>query len=310
MKALIVGASGQVGRYLYGEFAARMPVAGTYCTHPEEGLRHLDITDRAECEAVVYEERPTHVLLPAAATHMDWCEAHRERCYAVNVEGVRHLCAPLKTIGSWLVLFSTDHVFGESGRALREDDPVSPLSVYAKSKVLAEEIVRSELPNSHIIIRTSWVYGHERRGKNFVLTLRRRLAAGEDILVADDQSGSPTYAHDLARGACALVLHGAQGTYHVVGPEWMTRHQLALQVCAAFGLDSSAVRPVPSEALRQHAPRPKRCRLDTGKFHAAVSCHLCTTWQGLRQMREEEVEAKAAQDSLDTDIPVGNAPVG
>jgi dTDP-4-dehydrorhamnose reductase len=241
---------------------------------------------------------------------MDWCEEHPEHCYAVNVEGVRHVTNAVKTIGGSLVLFSTDHVFGESEHPRHEDDPVSPVSVYAKSKALAEEIVRSELPQSHLIIRTSWVYGNEPHGKNFVLTVRRRVMSGEVISVSEDQWGSPTYARDLARGACALVLSGAQGTYHLVGPEWMTRHQLALGACAAFGLDSKAVRPVPSEVLRQAAPRPKRCRLDTEKFRAEVSYQFCAPSQGFKHMREEEMGPQTAKDSIDVSDGLRNAPVG
>jgi dTDP-4-dehydrorhamnose reductase len=289
MKALVIGASGQVGRYLLREFRSWMNTVGTYYAHPEEGLCRLDITDQAECERLLYEEHPTCILLPGAVTHVDWCEDNPEQCYRVNVAGVRNVSATARDLGSRLLLFSTDQVFSESDLAYREEDPVSPLNVYARSKVLAEQVVRELLPGSHLIIRTGWVYGLERQGKNFVLALCRRILQGESVAVPEDQWGSPTYAYDLARATLTLVRQRACGTYHMVGPEWMTRYRFAQEVCRAFGFTKETVRPVSTEVLGQRAPRPRKCRLDTSKFQKAVSLHMRIPQEGLQHMQEDRL---------------------
>lgn len=287
MKALVIGASGQVGRYLLREFGAKMDAVGTWSSRQEEGLVHFDLADEAECARVLGALRPTHILLPGAVTHVDWCEDNAEWCYAVNVGGVRTVSAVARELGSQVVLFSTDQVFGESERPLREDDPVGPLNVYARSKVLAEEAVRAALPETHLIIRTGWVYGVDRQQKNFVYSLCRRVRAGESVAVVADQWGSPTYAYDLARATLALVSQGASGTYHVVGPEWMTRHAFAVEICRAFGLPETSVRGVPTEALGQRARRPRRCRLDATKFGKATAYPMTGPRLGLRHMQED-----------------------
>lgn len=289
MKALIIGASGQVGRYLLRIFGSHMDALGTYCTQQEEGLCRLDITDQVECEKLLGEERPTHVLLPGALTHVDWCEDNPGRCYKVNVEGVKNVSAVARDLGSHLVLFSTDQVFSESEISYREEDLVSPLNVYARSKVLAEQVVREKLPHSHLIIRAGWVYGLEWQGKNFVVSLRRRILEGESVAVPEDQWGSPTYAYDLAQATLALVRQGDCGTYHMVGPQWMTRYQFAQEVCRAFRLAEEAIRPVSTEVLGQRAPRPRKCRLDTAKFQKTVSLRTMTPWEGLRHMQEDKL---------------------
>lgn len=265
-----------------------MDVVGTYCHHAEPGLRPLDIRDQAACERLVGEVRPTHALLAAAATHVDGCEEDPAWCEAVNVEGVRWIAAAAKDVGAWLVFFSTDHVFGDSERAWREDDRVAPVNLYAHAKVRAEAVVRETLPARHLIVRTSWVYGRDPRGKNFVLSLVRRLRAGETVTVAEDQWGSPTFTRDLAGAVATLLRRGAGGTFHVVGPAWITRHAFAREACATFALDPLALRAVPTVALGQVAPRPRRCRLDTAKLVGETGYRLRPPDEGLRALRDED----------------------
>ena len=281
-----MGACGQVGRYLLEEFRPHMETIGTYCSYPEKGLCSLDITNREKCSSVLYEKRPTLILLPAAATHVDWCEDNEERCYQINVAAVRNVTAVARDLGSYLVLYSTDHVFNESEFPYSEEDPVAPINVYANSKVLGEQVVQDLLPSSHLILRTSWVYGCEPRGKNFALGLRQRAARGELVAVPKDQWGSPTYACDLARATLALIVKGVYGTYHVVGPAWMTRYEFALEVCDVFGLDKGAVYPVSTESLGQRARRPRKCRLDTSKFQTTVTLRMRAPQEGLRHMQK------------------------
>lgn len=289
MKTLIIGASGQVGRYLLKEFRSQMTVLGTYCSHKEKGLQYLDITDQTACDRLLRAERPTHILLPAAATNVDWCEENPDSCYQTNVKGVENISVVARDLGGCVVLFSTDHVFGESIHPYREEDPTCPLNVYARSKVQAEQVVQNCLPpHAYLIIRTGWVYGLEPQGKNFVTSLCRRISQGELVKVPEDQWGSPTYAYDLARVTLALVQQGKSGTYHVVGPEWMTRHHFAQAVCATFSVSEAAISPVNTTVLRQRASRPRKCRLATSKLQETLSLRLMAPNAGLRHMQQSQ----------------------
>src|SRR5205823_9227154 len=126
-----------------------------------------------------------------------------------------------------LVFFSTEHIFPETAHPCREDDPFAPVSVYAKSKAEAERRIREILPDRHLILRTSWVYGPEEQGKNFVYRTVRTLRAGQPLVVPQDQYGQPTYSPDLARAALDLCRAGHRGTFHVVGPAHLSRLEFA-----------------------------------------------------------------------------------
>jgi dTDP-4-dehydrorhamnose reductase len=91
---------------------------------------------------------------------------------------------------------------GKKDEPYTESDPVNPLNVYGKSKLMGEREALATCPNT-LILRTSWLYGLH--GKNFVMTILNRATAQPEVRVVDDQRGSPTYARHLAEVIAELV---------------------------------------------------------------------------------------------------------
>lgn len=60
---------------------------------------------------------------------------------------------------------------------MTEFDAAVPNTVYGKSKLAGEMLVR-ELNPKHLVIRSSWMYGD---GKNFVSELLDKIKAGEEV---------------------------------------------------------------------------------------------------------------------------------
>jgi dTDP-4-dehydrorhamnose reductase len=288
MRCLIIGASGQVGGQLVSAAADRgLTFLGTAYRRPHPDYTPLDLRDDDAVHDLIDDLEPDVTFLPAALTYVDYAESNAAECAAVNVAGARTVAAGVARTGGRLVLFSTDHVFGECPHAMREDDPTDPQSVYAKTKVLAEEAVREELPDRHLILRTSWVFGPDESGKNFARSAVRRLGRGESVVVANDQSGQPTYGPDLADAAMELAKLAATGTYHVVGPDRHTKFTFARLIAHVFGFDADLVVGVPTEELDQDAPRPKDVWLDRFKLRALLGPNaLRRPAEGLRELRE------------------------
>jgi hypothetical protein len=89
MRTLIVGASGFIGSALQSAFGS--DAVGTYCAHPVEGLRQLDMRDGAAVQRLVAEVRPGLIVQPAAQPNVDWCEDHEQESYDANVSGTRNV---------------------------------------------------------------------------------------------------------------------------------------------------------------------------------------------------------------------------
>jgi dTDP-4-dehydrorhamnose reductase len=294
--SLIIGASGQVGASLHQNAQENESCLGTYFHHEQPGLVPLDLSEGPAVRKMILEVRPDVCYLPGALTFVDYAESHPEECRRTNVEGVSHAARAIAEIGGLLVFFSTEHVFAESHGAWKEDDPVSPESVYARSKAEAEQIVRGVLPDSHLILRTSWVFGPDPQEKNFVFRVRRTLEKGKHLIVPSDQHGQPTFGPDLARTARQLVDLGTRGTYHVVGPQYLSRvnwarliaETLELPLDLIHGMPTSSVTRSTNQSSLQSAPRPLQVRLDRAKLLTLFGYDPIRPPQdGIRQMKCE-----------------------
>ncbi|MBI4592576.1 MAG: SDR family oxidoreductase, partial [Candidatus Rokubacteria bacterium] len=219
MRALVLGASGQVGAALCARLGERGHAAdGTHGRVPQAGTRFLDIADAAATERLIDEVTPDWVFCPAALTRVDYCEDHPEEAFLLNRDAPAVAARAAARRGAGFVFYSSEYVFDGTAGPYGEDDPVNPLSVYGRSKLEGERRVLAENPRA-LVVRTTVAYGPEPQGKNFVYQLQRRARAGERMTVPADQRSSPTYNADLAAASVELAERGLCGVFHVAGPE-------------------------------------------------------------------------------------------
>ncbi len=269
MRALVVGASGQIGGHLLRLLAAGGHTAvGTYGTHPVPGLVRVDLEDEAALRAALLDVRPDVVIVSAGWTWVDGCEDDPDKSRRLNCDLPVGVARAAAEQGALFAIYSTDYVFDGTAGPYAEDAPVAPLSAYGCAKAAMEEQVRA-LGADHLILRTTTVYGPERQGKNFVYQLVRRLREGQPFRVPTDQVASPSYGPDVANATLGLIDQGARGTWHVAGPDALDRGAFARRVCAAYDLDGEAIEYLRTSALNQKAARPLEAALDTSKLRAA-----------------------------------------
>ncbi len=285
MRALVIGASGQVGAALLAALSGRGHSAlGTYAQHPAPGLSRLDVTDREAVERVIGEARPDWVLCPAGLTHVDYCEDHPAEAAAINRDGPLQAARLAARSGAGFVFFSTEYVFDGERGPYAEEDPARPLSVYGRSKWEGERGILAELERA-LVVRTTVVYGPDRQEKNFVYQLIRNCRSGQGMRIPVDQISSPTYNADLAGATVELCERDFRGVYHVAGDGVMDRFAFARLACEVFALDPSRLTPVATSALGQKAPRPLRGGLRIDKARSVLATPLRSPEAGLRAMR-------------------------
>ncbi len=261
-RLLVTGAGGQLGTALRA-----LHPTGTYLTRSD-----LDVTDDDAVSAAIDAHRPEVIVHTAAWTRVDEAETRSVEARAVNVGGTTAVVRAASKVDALVVYPSTDYVFaGDRRRPYREEDPRSPLSVYGRTKALGEDAV-TDYPR-HLVVRSSWVFGH---GRNFVRAILDLAASRETLEVVGDQIGRPTYALDLAAGLLALLDRGATGTFHLAGGgepcSWaeLADAAIASAVVAAVLPRKAVVVPVTTEQYRvlsgrTLAPRPPYSVLDCTK---------------------------------------------
>lgn len=267
MKILITGSNGQLG-------TDAVAVLGGAHELLALGRLDLDITDEAGVERVAGNFRPACILNCAAYTRVDDCEGQRELAFAVNVSGPRNLAAWVQRFGGKLIHISTDYVF-DGGRTapnsyVEEDEP-NPISYYGRTKLEGERAIQ-ELTDHYLIVRTAWVYGVE--GRNFPKTILR-LALKEPhkaIRVVNDQFGSPTWSHRLARQIARLIEVDGQGIYHATAEGYGSWYEVAVTFLKHMGVPHNVV-PCTSDQFPTRAIRPKNSILENRRLNAeGINC--------------------------------------
>ncbi|RPJ15978.1 MAG: NAD-dependent epimerase/dehydratase family protein, partial [Desulfobacteraceae bacterium] len=179
MKILITGSEGQLGWELLRQ-ASLFNIEAVGLDLPE-----LDITVESGIANAFKKYKPDVLINASAYTNVDRAEADMERCFAVNVMGNGKLASACKSVKIPMIHISTDYVFdGTNKIPYTENDPVSPVNFYGRSKAESENGLRNIL-GKHIILRTSWLYGVH--GHNFVKTILMLGKEKEVIGVVSDQ---------------------------------------------------------------------------------------------------------------------------
>ena len=281
MRALIIGASGQVGGALASLCVRRkIEVYGT--SRKGQGFLNLDLGVPSSITAAFDKARPDLVLLCSAMTHVDNCERDPELARRINAEGPALAAEECRKGGAKLVYFSTEYVFDGAAGPYSEEDAPAPVSVYGRTKLEGERAVLAL--KGGLALRTTVVYSYNPASKNFVMQLISSRRSGARLRVPYDQYSNPTYAPDLAAAALDLAEKGASGVYNVVGPDWLSRWEFALKSCAAFGFEPDFLDRVPTSELGQAAARPLKAGLKTDKLEAALGRRLPPVDGSLRKI--------------------------
>jgi dTDP-4-dehydrorhamnose reductase len=255
---LVIGASGLVGAAVVR--AARLAghaVDGVSRFDPDP-LRRLDLRKADSVRAAIERgpRRPDAVILCAATSSVVACEVDPTATREVNVAGTGTVVDTAAEVGARVVFISSDYVFGDGGPHTEAESP-DPMNEYGRQKVQAEDLVLEHANN--VVVRTSQVFGQDSRRANYVLSVVDRLRTGEAVRARADLWGTPTYVRYLAEEIVALATGEPSGLWHIAGPDFVSRFDLAQRTARAFNLDVNRVSA--DTTASDTVPRPFRAGL-------------------------------------------------
>ena len=285
MKAVIVGAQGQLGRELLG---TRPPQAECVAASHAD----LDITVLSEVLEFVKTQRPDLLINCAAYTAVDGAELKPDLALAVNADGIGNLAKAAGLAGARVIHVSTDYVFdGAAQTPYPTDAETSPLGVYGHSKLAGEMRLQALLPVDSVIVRTAWLYS--RFGGNFVKIMLRLMNEREELAVVADQTGSPTWARGLAQMLWAMAARPQlHGIFHWTDRGQCSWYQFACEIYKqgrALGLIKRELKfyEITLADYRRAAVRPAYSVLDCSRSRELLDLPGEPWQQQLRAMLED-----------------------
>jgi dTDP-4-dehydrorhamnose reductase len=294
MKILIIGASGVLGSRLYNDaIKKKWNVMGTYYSHECKSLFYLDVRDRTSIEKVFSLFNPEIVVLAGGITEVDLCELKPKLAKDVNVKGVLNIVKKIKEYGSKLVYVSTDYIFDGENGPYKEDDKPNPINIYGRTKLEAENIIKSKLKDC-LIVRTAQLYGVAERSsaqnRSFIIKIIHNMQNNKKVYAADDLYSTPTYSGLLSEMIIKLIEKDAKGIYHCAGAEFINRYDYVNKIADVFELDKALIQRVKLKDLKLKAKRPKKGGLKIDKLKSEIDMHVAGIEEGLIELKGE-VEA-------------------
>jgi dTDP-4-dehydrorhamnose reductase len=196
---LITGANGQLGNELN---SASKKFYGYDFIFTD--IDTLDLTSPEQTEKTIRSLRPDWIVNCAAYNLVDKAETDPEMAILINSTAIKNITDVIRGTECKFIHVSTDYVYeGNSNVPYDENSATNPLSAYGRSKLAGEKHALTH-PGS-MVIRTSWLYSTF--GNNFVKTILKHGKEKESLRVVFDQTGTPTYAADLA-GAIMTIISG------------------------------------------------------------------------------------------------------
>jgi dTDP-4-dehydrorhamnose reductase len=259
MKVIVIGASGQLGSDLCKQLSTADLVPFTHAD--------IEITRMDSVRDSLNKHRPGTIINTAAFHRVDDCEGDPDKAFQVNALGARNVAVVAQELGAKLVHLSTDYIFGGEVEPrttpYTEFDTPVPLSIYGKSKLGGENLVR-HFCLRHFIVRVSGLFGvagSSGKGGNFIETMLRLARERDELQVVNDQVFSPTYTRDLARKITQLVTTDYYGIFHITSRGTCSWYEFTKEILRLAGLKTPVV-PITSDQYPQKARRPSYSVLD------------------------------------------------
>lgn len=271
MTVLVTGANGQLGsemRLVAAESKDRYIFTDVVELPGVETVK-LDITDLEAVRTIVKENDVEAIVNCAAYTNVDKAEEDQEFCALLNAKAPENLAVAMKEVDGLLVHVSTDYVFGGDpyNTPCREDQKGTPTGVYGLTKLQGEQAIEASGCH-HVIIRTAWLYSEF--GKNFVKTMLMLTSTKPQLSVVFDQTGTPTYALDLAEAIYDIVenrkYEGNDGVYHFSNEGVCSWFDFTKMIAEYAGNTACEIKPCHSDEFPSKVKRPAYSVLDKTKI--------------------------------------------
>lgn len=288
MNILVTGANGQLGREMrrLGATSANRYIYTDVVEQPDVETTLLDITDLDAVRAMVANQQVEVVVNCAAYTNVDKAETDEALCERLNAQAPQNLAIAMKEVGGLLVHISTDYVFGADpyNTPCAEDQTGTPTGVYGRTKLHGEQnIIATGV--DYLILRTAWLYSVH--GRNFVKTMIGLTTTRPALKVVFDQTGTPTYAGDLAEAIFYIIegkrWPGHTGIYHYSNEGVCSWYDFTMRIAEMWGAQGCDIQPCHSHEFPSPVRRPSYSVLDKTKIKQTFGLRIPYWTDSLRR---------------------------
>jgi dTDP-4-dehydrorhamnose reductase len=236
-KIYIAGCGGMLGEAFYKVFSTKYKLKCTDIDVNEKWLTYLDFRNYKKYYNDVNNFKADYLFHLGAYTDLEYCEKNKKKTYLTNVISVNNAIKISNKLKIPLIYISTAGIFDGKKRCYNDLDTPKPLSQYGISKYLGEIYVQKNC-HKYLICRAGWMMGGgPKKDKKFIQKIMLKIKNGaNELFIANDKLGTPTYTHDFAKNLKLLLEKKRWGLYNMVCNGATSRLSVARELCKIINL--------------------------------------------------------------------------
>jgi dTDP-4-dehydrorhamnose reductase len=292
-RLLITGVSGLLGLNAALQWSERFELAGFWLAHPVvlPGVKtiRLDLEHHSTVLESVQSFGPDYILHTAGLTNVDRCELDPMLAQRLNVQVTENVATAAQKTGARLVHISTDHLFtGERAFCTETTEP-SPINVYARTKLDAEQVVQRSCSDA-LIVRTNFIGWGSSVRTSFTDWILNSLERGTPLKMFTDVFITPILINDLLDCIVDLLQINVTGVLNVAGSDRVSKYDAGIRTAQYFGYSPERIQAISVEEFPFAAPRPRDMSLATHRATTLLGRRMPTldsSLERLRQLRDQ-----------------------
>jgi dTDP-4-dehydrorhamnose reductase len=289
---MVTGASGLLGSVLVSQLAQR----GAY-VHAIQNSHAVafrgnvsvatgDLTDADWARGLVQAKAPDIIIHCAGLANVDRCEQAPDYAQLIHVDVSGMLALSARQIGARFVHISTDHLWDGTSAFATEEEPVSPINVYGRTKAEAETRVLTAAPEA-LVVRTNFFCQGLPWRPSFTDWAEQKLKAGQGFSAFTDSFFTPIEARLLSDVLIELAGLDVRGILHVCGSERLSKYEFVQRLARLLSVDARAACPGSLAEAHLQAPRPKDMSLSTARVAAILGRAMPDVEQSLGHLLKQ-----------------------
>lgn len=246
VKVLITGGSGLLGQYLNLELNQNYSITTLYHSEQRNCIEFsnskLNLENESEIIGLFKKVKPNIVIHAGGVSNSNLADKlGTDITYKVNVSATKLIAKLCSDLSAKLIYISTDLVYdGNQGQYLSEDSKLNPISLYAESKLKAENEIK-KISSNFLILRMALMFGQGlNSSKNFYSQMIDSLSKGKGVNLFTDQYRTPLELSDSARMISELLsINIKNEIINFGGSKRISRFEMGEIVCDKYGFDKS-----------------------------------------------------------------------
>lgn len=245
MKVLLIGASSFLGKKIEKTLISKeIDYVGTYCAKALDGTKHikLDLLNAKEIRETLEAVNPAAVIMTAAISTIEECEAKRSLALAVNTFSTAYIADWCYENNRQLIYISSECVFDGLTSPYHEWSCLSPINFYGKTKAMGEKLLEA-IDCPFAIVRLPLLYGYNDKSDKQTLlrTVIKNLSNQRSLILDNKRIKYPILIDDVALGLIRIIENKLRGMFNFTITNGLTKYEFGLKVAEVFDFDNSLI---------------------------------------------------------------------